>query len=288
MKDNPESSADDQAIAEEATRKSGSSFYLAMRLLPPEKRDAMYAVYAFCREVDDIADEPGDLGEKKVALTRWRGWIDELYAGGNPPHPVARALKDPISEYGLRREDFIAVIEGMEMDAEPVIRIRDMDELLLYCDRVACAVGRLSVRVFGMAEDEGIRLAKAEGLALQLTNILRDVADDADIGRIYLPADKLEAAGVPVVDAHAMMASPAIAGVCADVATEARARITEAEEILARSNRKVTRPARMMLAVYGDIFRRLERRGWRPDKLRKPVGPGKFGKLLIALKSGFL
>ena len=285
MKDNP---ADDQAIAEEATRKSGSSFYLAMRLLPPEKRDAMYAVYAFCREVDDIADEPGDLAEKRAALASWRSWVDDLYGAATPPHPVARALKAPIAEYGLDRDDFIAVIEGMEMDAEPLIRIADMDELLLYCDRVACAVGRLSVRIFGMTEAEGIALARAEGLALQLTNILRDIAEDADIGRVYLPADRLAAAGVSSGDPVAMLDDPAIATTCLEVAGHARERIAEAEAILARSDLVATRPARMMLAVYAEIFRRLERRGWAPDRLRRPVGPGKIGKLLIALRGGFL
>ncbi|MEQ9200516.1 MAG: squalene/phytoene synthase family protein, partial [Rhodospirillales bacterium] len=168
----------DQTIAEEATKASGSSFFFAMRLLPPEKRAAMYAVYAFCRDVDDIADEPGDLADKQIALARWRGWIDDLYQGRRPGHPVARALQQPIAEFDLKQDDFLAVIEGMELDARPDIRIPDREALIDYCDKVACAVGRLSVRVFGMPEDDGLALARAEGLALQLTNILRDVAED--------------------------------------------------------------------------------------------------------------
>ena len=150
-----------------------------MRLLPPEKRAAMYAVYAFCRDVDDIADEPGELADKKTALTAWRGWIEDLYQGRTPGHPVARALRQPIAEFDLKQADFLAVIEGMELDAKPDIRIADRDALIDYCDKVACAVGRLSVRVFGMAEEDGLALARAEGLALQLTNILRDVAESS-------------------------------------------------------------------------------------------------------------
>lgn len=280
--------AADQAIAEEVTRKSGTSFFLAMRLLPPEKRDAMFAVYAFCREVDDIADEPGDLDAKKQALSEWRGWIDDLYAGRTPASAFARTLATPIRDYDLKREDFLAVIEGMEFDAKPDIRVQDMDELLFYCDRVACAVGRLSVRIFGVPEEDGIALAKAEGLALQMTNILRDIAEDAEIDRVYLPMDRLRSAGVTGDTPAELVTHPGIESVCTEIATRAADCYAEAEAILARSDRKAVRPARIMLAVYGEIFRRLRKRGWKPSELDCPVGPGKPGKLWIALKAGYL
>jgi phytoene synthase len=280
--------AADQAIAEEVTRKSGTSFFLAMRLLPPEKRDAMFAVYAFCREVDDIADEPGDLDAKKQALAEWRGWIDDLYAGRTPASAIARTLVTPIRDYDLKREDFLAVIEGMEFDAKPDIRVQDMDELLFYCDRVACAVGRLSVRIFGMPEKDGIALAKAEGLALQLTNILRDIAEDAEIDRVYLPMDRLRSAGLTGDTPAELVTHPGIENVCREIATRAADCYAEAEAILARSDRKAVRPARIMLAVYGEIFRRLRKRGWNPSALDRPVGPGKADKLWIALKAGYL
>ena len=278
----------DQTIAEEATRASGSSFFIAMRLLPPEKRAAMYAVYAFCRDVDDIADEPGELEDKKAALMAWRGWIEDLYQGRVPGHPVARALREPIAEFHLKQTDFLAVIEGMELDARPDIRIANREALIDYCDKVACAVGRLSVRVFGMAEADGLSLARAEGLALQLTNILRDVAEDADIDRIYLPQDMLRERGLTATSPMEMLRDLSVEPVCRELSDLAVEHFAEAQIILDRSDRRATRPARIMLAVYREIHRRLVRRGWQPDVIGQSVGPGKLGKLWIAVRSGYL
>ncbi len=162
----PPSEAEAAAHVEAIVRRAGTSFYWAMRRLPAHKRHAMYAIYAFCREVDDIADEGGSEEQKHTELGLWRGEIERLY-GDMPRNPIAQALRHPVDSFGLKKEDFRAVIDGMEMDAEANIRIADMDELTLYCDRVACAVGRLSVRVFGLDEELGQRLAYHQGLALQ-------------------------------------------------------------------------------------------------------------------------
>jgi len=165
---------------------SGSSFYAGMRILPKAERSAMFAIYGFCRAVDDIVDEPGgEPAERKVELDAWRSDVEHLYAGEAPGK--MGFLAADIRRFGLAKADFLAVIDGMQMDLDQDIRAPDAAMLDLYCDRVASAVGRLSVKVFGMDEAPGLELAHHLGRALQLTNILRDLDEDASIGRLYLP-----------------------------------------------------------------------------------------------------
>ena len=177
-----------------AQRASGSSFYTAMRIMPRAQRDAMFEVYAFCRKVDDIADSPGPRDQRLDQLKLWRQDIDALYQGSAVSR--AKSLVVPIRTFGLKREDFHAIIDGMEMDVVDDIRAPAWVKLDAYCDRVASAVGRLSVRIFGMEEKPGISLAHHLGRALQLTNILRDIDEDAEIGRLYLPREELHANGI--------------------------------------------------------------------------------------------
>ncbi|MGH6959199.1 MAG: squalene/phytoene synthase family protein, partial [Dongiaceae bacterium] len=175
-----------------------------MRLLPAHKRQAMFAVYAFCRVVDDIAD--GDLpsAAKLVQLQGWRDEIDRLFAG-RPQHPITVALAEPVRRFGLARDDFIAVIDGMAMDARAPLVAPPLAELELYCARVAGAVGLLSVRIFGAPPETGPALARALGEAVQLTNVLRDIEEDAALGRLYLPRELLERHGVPISAPMAML-----------------------------------------------------------------------------------
>ncbi len=177
-----------------ATRASGSSFYAGMRILPRAQREAMFEIYSFCRAVDDIADDPGPRAPRQAALDQWRSDIAAIYAGSPPPQLAG--LAQAVRGFDLAQDDFLAVIAGMEMDVVADIRAPDRVTLDLYCDRVACAVGRLSVRVFGMARAPGIALAHHLGRALQLTNILRDIDEDAGLGRLYLPREELQAAGI--------------------------------------------------------------------------------------------
>src|ERR1700720_362756 len=172
------------ADANYGTTASGSSFYAAMRILPRHQREAMFQIYSFCRHVDDIADSDGPRDERLAALQVWRDDIDALY-GGQPPARLADYVAS-VKRFDLERADFLAIVDGMEMDVPQDIRAPDLATLDLYCDRGAGAVGRLSVRVFGLARDDGILLAYHLGRALQLTNILRDVDEDAAIGRLYL------------------------------------------------------------------------------------------------------
>jgi len=267
------------------TERSGTSFFWAMRLLEPARRDAMFAIYAFCREVDDIADEGGTAEAKRQGLAEWRREIDRLYAGA-PMRPTTRALLRPVAAYGLLREDFLAVIDGMEMDALSDIRAPSLAELELYCARVAGAVGLLSVRAFGDPSETARKLALAEGKALQLTNILRDLAEDAGRGRLYLPRELLVKHGIAASDPAAVLAHPSLGKACDDLALIARASYDEARAWLAQLDRRTMRPAIIMLEVYSRALAALVARGWR--ELERPVGPSKLAKLWIALRYGFL
>jgi presqualene diphosphate synthase len=274
------------AHAEAVVRRAGSSFFWAMRRLPERERQAMFAVYAFCREVDDIADDPGEEGPKRLALGQWRGEIERLY-GGHSRNLTGRALLPAVEAFDLQKEDFRAVIAGMEMDAGDSMRIADMDELFLYCDRVACAVGRLSTHVFGIPKELGDKLAMAEGLALQLTNILRDVVEDAERNRLYLPADVLRAHDITdTEDLSAVLSHPRLADVCEVLAEVADRQFKEALALAAECDRQRVRPAVMMLEVYRRILKRLQRRGW--YDLAQPVSLNKLTKLWVAFRYGVL
>ena len=274
-----------RAHVRRVTERSGTSFFWAMRLLPAERREAMFAIYAFCREVDDIADAGGTLEAKRTALAEWRREIDRLYAG-TPERPTTRALLHAVAAYDLRREDFLAVIDGMEMDALQDIRAPRRAELELYCARVAGAVGLLSVRAFGDPSEAARRLALAEGKALQLTNILRDLNEDAARGRLYLPREILAKHGIAATEPAAVLAHPHLGKVCDEVAEIARASFAEASERLSRLDRRKMRPAIVMMEVYRRTLDALVARGWRD--LDRPVGPPKLSKLWIALRHGLL
>lgn len=266
--------------SEAAQRASGSSFYWAMRIMPRPQRQAMFEIYSFCRAVDDIADEDQDESEIRLEqLHRWHRHIDALYAG--KPTSNLRQLADAVSTFDLRREDFHAVIEGMKMDIVSVMRAPDISTLDLYCDRVACAVGRLSVRVFGMEEDAGLALAHHLGRALQLTNILRDLDEDATIGRLYLPREALDDAGITTSDPLRVLSDPAIDKACLMIATRARQHFAQAEMIMERSPRRIVRTPRIMAAAYCMMLKRLMARGWRAPRAPVSLGPRQLLWILL-------
>ncbi len=257
-----------------ATRASSSSFYAAMRVLPREQRQAMFEIYSFCRAVDDIADDPGERAGRRERLQAWRAHIEALYAG-SPPRRLAK-LAQAVQQFGMRKEDFLAIIDGMEMDVLDDIRAPDEAMLDLYCDRVASAVGRLSVKVFGMPEEDGIALAHHLGRALQLSNILRDIDEDAAIGRLYLPREALAAAGISDTDPAKAISHATIAQACAPVVARAREHFRQADGIMKRSPRAAVRAPRIMGEVYESILSALEARGFAPP--REPV---KLNKLYL-------
>jgi squalene synthase HpnD len=264
---------DDPVLAQlvtERTRAAGSSFYWGMRLLEPRRRLAMYAVYAFCREVDDIADGNASPADKVTGLDRWRAEIESVYAG-RPAMALGHALVGPVTEFGLSREDFVAVIEGCAMDAREET-CRPSEAILdLYCDRVACAVGRLSVAVFGAPGAEGTAVATALGRALQLTNILRDLREDAELGRLYLPDELLTAHGIDGCDPNAVLTHPALPEVCAVLAQRARTHFDAADRAMMACPRQAMRPARLMEAMYRDLLDRMESAHWQVTDARVRV-----------------
>ncbi len=252
--------AEDARAVAAVTREAGTSFYRGMTVLPAPRRAAMYGIYAFCRAVDDIADADAPFTAKRQGLDVWRARIDALHNGG-ADDPVTRLLRDASLRYALRREDFHAIIDGMEMDAGAPIIAPDAALLDLYCDRVASAVGRLSIRVFGEASATGDRVAHHLGRALQLTNILRDVAEDAARGRLYLPRETLEQAGVPA-DPATILQAPGLKHVLAAIAAQAETHYAEAEAAMRLCDRRAMRPARMMTAAYRPLLAVMRRDGF--------------------------
>ena len=261
-------------IAEDAAvGASGSSFYAAMRILPRARREAIFAIYAFCRAVDDVADARGPRDPRLAELARWRADVNALYAGA-PPAPL-RGLAKPIRRYDLRREDFLEIIAGMEMDVAGDIRAPDSSTLDLYCDRVASAVGRLCVKVFGMEAEPGTALAHHLGRALQLTNVLRDLDEDAERGRLYLPREALESAGIGIDDPALVLMHPALGAACAPIVERANKHFREADTVMDRGPRRSIRAPRVMAEAYKRILARLVERGWSaprdPVRLNKPL-----------------
>jgi len=254
-------------------RASGSSFYAAMRILPRARREAIFEIYGFCRAVDDVADAQGPREPRLAALAQWRADVHALYAG-EPPARL-RGLVEPVRCYDLGREDFLAIIAGMEMDVTADIRAPDFSTLDLYCDRVASAVGRLCVNVFGMEAEAGTALAHQLGRALQLTNILRDLDEDAARGRLYLPREALEAAGIRIDDPALVLIHPALGAACAPVIERAKNHFRAADAIMDRSPRGAIRAPRIMAEAYKRILTRLVERGFSaprvPVRLNKPL-----------------
>jgi squalene synthase HpnD len=264
---------------------SGSSFYAAMRLLPPPERAAMFAIYAFCRVVDDVADEPGPSpDERRAELNAWRADLGALFAGAPPPRIAY--LAEPVRRFALRQADFLDIVDGMEMDIGAPIVAPDFATLDLYCDRVASAVGRLSVRIFGMPETAGVSLASHLGRALQLTNILRDLDEDAEMGRLYLPAEALDAAGITSRDPLDVVADPRIDAACRWVAAKAHEQYRAAGAVLKARPAGRIRSPRLMLQVYQQILRETETVGWKPPRQR--VSLGKARLLWIVLRHGLV
>jgi phytoene synthase len=264
---------------------AGTSFYWAMRLLPRDRRNGMYAIYAFCREVDDIADGERPVDHKLAALAGWHEEIEAIYEG-RPHHLLARALSGPVRDYELRRKDFLAILAGMEMDARGDIRAPDLASLDLYCARVASAVGHLSVHIFGDSSDAAHSVAESLGRALQLTNILRDLAEDAARHRLYLPREILDRHGIRGTEPAAVLRHPALPAVCRDVAAIAEGHFREAARAMEQCSHRAMRQAAVMAALYRATLSALQRSGWRNPTERVSVSTSL--KLWLVLRHGLL
>ena len=246
---------------------AGSSFYAGMRILPRAEREAMFAIYGFCRIVDDIADDQiAPRGERGAMLADWRRWIGALYRGGDVGD--AAFLRQAVRDFSLQEADFVAVIDGMQTDVDGDVRWPTFAELDLYCDRVASAVGRLSVNVFGMERSQGVALAYHLGRALQFTNILRDIDEDAGIGRVYLPIEALTQAGIRPTTPEALVADPGVDAAARWLAPRAQEHFRRAGEILASRPKGRLIAPRLMETAYSRILRQMVAQGWAAPRRR--------------------
>lgn len=240
---------------------SGSSFYYAFLFLPPERRRAITALYAFCREVDDIVDETTEASVARMKLAWWRTQVEELFESGNAAHPVMQALAPHISAYGLKAAQLHAVIDGMEMDLD-CHQYPDWESLRRYCWHAAGVVGELSANIFGRTSDATLVYADKLGLAFQLTNIIRDVGDDARRGRIYLPQEDLRRFDVDPGDILSGKHSEAFVELMRFQTDRARSCYREAMVALPEEDRRAQRPGLLMAAIYHALLDEIERDGW--------------------------
>ena len=260
---------------------AGRSLFSAMQLLPGRRRRAMRALYAFYREVNDIADGDASRSLKQILLANWRSEIGLLFAG-RPQHDVTHELSETVHLYGLRCDDFLAIIDGM--DARTDIRAPSLAELDRYCERMAVAIARISVRIFGETSPASQRVAAELGRALQLTDILCDLAGDARLHRLYLPRELLHAHGVFATTPSWVLAQPALPEICRDLAVLAERHYAAAAEAIAACSRWTMRPAAMMLGIYRAVLHELLARGWR--QLDEPIRIPVWRKLALVTRHG--
>lgn len=270
----------DQYCQEKAAT-SGSSFYYSFLFLPEERRRAITALYAFCREVDDVVDEVSEVDAARMKLAWWRAEIERLFAG-QPNHPVARALAPALERFALPREHFDAIISGMEMDLERS-RYATFDELAEYCHRVAAVVGLLSAEIFGYEDARTRDYAHALGMAFQLTNILRDVREDAIRGRVYLPAEDLEAHGVRAGELSHPATPGHVHALFRAQAERARRYYAHAFDALPDVDRHAQRSGLIMARIYLTLLDEIERDGFRVLEHRVALTP--LRKLWIAWRT---
>jgi phytoene synthase len=234
------------------TERSRSNFYYAFLFLPKERREALEAVYAYCRLVDDVVDEEASVEYKREGIARWRDELNAVYGGGPSTHPVTERLRTAVSRFAIRREDMEAVIDGCAMDVEKS-RYATWEELRVYCYRVASAVGLMCIEIFGYESTAAREYAINLGIALQLTNILRDVQEDARRGRIYLPAEDLAGFGVSETDLVSGRRTPGFVRMMRHQADRARSHYLRARSAISRDERR-----RLVIAeIMGDIYYQL-------------------------------
>ncbi|MCK6373034.1 MAG: presqualene diphosphate synthase HpnD [Zoogloea sp.] len=274
---------DPHAYCQEKAAASGSSFYYSFMFLPPERRQAIIALYAFCREVDDVVDECQDPQIAHTTLDWWRHQVGLIYEG-TPQHPVGQALKDVIQRFNLPRELLLEVIDGMQMDLQQT-RYLDWKALHLYCYRVASVVGLLSAEIFGYTNRQTLKYAHDLGLAFQLTNIIRDVGEDARRGRIYLPINELQQFGVPAKQILDGQYSDGFRELMAFQAKRARQLYEQAFAQLPAEDRKAQRPGLIMAAIYRTLLDEIEADGFQVLDRRTSLTP--LRKIWLAGKTWF-
>ena len=270
-----------QQYCQDKAAASGSSFYYSFLLLPRDKRDAITAFYAFCREIDDVVDECDDPDQARIKLDEWRAELDRLYAS-QPNHPVTHALQPVIGAYGIDREQLEEIVDGMAMDLDQT-RYPDFKSLRLYCHRVAGVVGEVAAAIFGYRDHATLKYAARLGLAFQLTNIIRDVGEDARRGRIYLPLDELAQFGVTESDLLQGRESDGFQRLMAFQYQRAQDTYAEAMALLPATDRRSQRPGLVMASIYRAILEKIRRDDY--PVLRRRTSLTKLDKVWLAGKT---
>jgi len=270
-----------QEYCQDKAAKSGSSFYYSFLFLPAPRRQAITALYAYCREVDDVVDEVRDPDVARAKLGWWRAEVDNLF-NGHPKHPVTQALAPAIEPFGISRERMLLIIDGMEMDLVQR-RYADFAALERYCYLVAGVVGELSAGIFGHSRPETMTYARHLGIAFQLTNIIRDVGEDARRDRIYLPQDELRRFGVENEDILSVRHTPAFEELMRFQADRAQAQYTTALNALPAEDRKAQRAGLIMSAIYRTLLEEVQRDGFHVLNQRISLTP--IRKLWLAWKT---
>ncbi|WP_341678975.1 presqualene diphosphate synthase HpnD [Niveibacterium sp. SC-1] len=260
---------------------SGSSFYYSFLFLPPERRRAITALYAFCREVDDVVDECHDLSLAQAKLDWWRGELQAVY-GGTPEHPVGQALVPVVRDFDLSQAHMAEIIDGMQMDLTQS-RYLDYKGLELYCHRVAGVVGLLAAKIFGFTNPRTLEYAHELGLAFQLTNIIRDVGEDAMRGRIYLPVDELQRFNVPARSITERQHTEAFAALMQFQIARAETQYDRALALLPKEDRRAQKAGLIMAAIYRETLGEIRKDGARVLSHRVSLTPTR--KLWLALKT---
>ena len=260
---------------------SGSSFYYSFLFLPAERRRAITALYAYCREVDDVVDEVSDPAVAQAKLAWWEGEIGQLFAG-TPTHPVTRALQPHLEPFAITRERLLQILQGMRMDLEQT-RYLDFAALARYCHLVAGVVGELASGIFGARQEATLQYASQLGLGLQLINVLRDVGEDARRGRIYLPIEDLQRFEVKAADLLNARYAPGFEPLMRFEAQRAREAIGAALAVLPEEERRTQRPGLIMAAIYVALLDEIEREGFRVLHQRVALTP--LRKLAIAWRT---
>ncbi len=265
-------------------KKSGTSFFWSMRFLPFGKRNAMYTIYAFCRHIDDIVDGDKEVSEKLELIDAWKQEINNIYDKKIPATEIGRKIYKNCMRFKLPKEEFVRIINSISMDLPTPLRAPSMEQFNEYCRGVAGVPGNLSLRVFGVKDEALIeKLSTTLGNALQITNILRDVKEDAQAGRLYIPREMLENAGITTTDPLSAVVHPNLAKAREELAKIAAEDYATSYQLIKKLDKKTARPVLMMANIYKHYFDIMQNRGWEIISPKPQIS--KFKKLSLALKA---
>ena len=267
-------------------KKSGTSFFWSMRFLPTAQRNAMYTIYAFCRHIDDIVDGDTPVAEKMDLLNAWREEMDNIFDKKVPTTEIGRKIYKNCMRFKLPKEEFLRLIDSIGMDVPNPVQAPDLNKFYRYCRGVAGVPGSLTLRILGCKDEKLIdELSTSLGNALQITNILRDVKEDALNNRLYIPKEYLEKAQITATDPMTVVVDKNLVIAREELARQAKANYDKADKMIPLLDKKISRHVRMIESIYRRYFDMMENRGW--EVISPKPALGKFKKLSLALRAYF-